>query len=268
MGVYQFTNLDMIEGVHLKFCKLLLHLKKSTPNFMVYGELGVYPMSVHIKLRMVNYWSRIVNGKENKMSLILYKFMFLKYSQNDYRSEWLNFVKNILDKCGYGYIWLLQSNFNTKLLSINLKQKLFDQFQQNWHSDISNSTKGLSYSLFKEKFEFEKYLDILCDKDRSIFCKFRTVNHRLPIETGRWFGIDRQIRYCNLCQTQELGDEFHYLLSCRFFADSRKQFLDKYFWNGVNVIKFSKLLQTTNRSKLKNICKFIKTINSLAGLPG
>ena len=29
---------DIIERVHLKFCKLLLHVKTSTPNVMVYGE--------------------------------------------------------------------------------------------------------------------------------------------------------------------------------------------------------------------------------------
>ena len=46
--IWGFSNLDIIERVHLKFCKLLLHLKKSTPNFMIYGELGACPMSVYI----------------------------------------------------------------------------------------------------------------------------------------------------------------------------------------------------------------------------
>jgi hypothetical protein len=44
--IWSFSNLDIIERVHLKFCKFLLHLKKSTPNFMMYGELGACPMSV------------------------------------------------------------------------------------------------------------------------------------------------------------------------------------------------------------------------------
>jgi hypothetical protein len=30
--------------------------KKSTPIFMIYGELGIYPMSVYIELRMINFW--------------------------------------------------------------------------------------------------------------------------------------------------------------------------------------------------------------------
>jgi hypothetical protein len=40
--IWGFSNLDTIERVHLKFCKLLLHLKKSTPNFMIYGELWTF----------------------------------------------------------------------------------------------------------------------------------------------------------------------------------------------------------------------------------
>jgi hypothetical protein len=43
-----FGKNDIIERVHLKFCKLLLRLKVSTPNVMVYGELGRYPLEIDI----------------------------------------------------------------------------------------------------------------------------------------------------------------------------------------------------------------------------
>ena len=29
---------------------------------MVYGELGRYPIEIAIKTRMINYWSRLING--------------------------------------------------------------------------------------------------------------------------------------------------------------------------------------------------------------
>jgi hypothetical protein len=89
---------------------------------------------------------------------------------------------------------------------------------QKWRSDIENSPKGLSYRLFKENFEFEHYLDILPDKDRIKYCRFRTGNHRLPIETGRWHRIERQNRHCNLCQYQELGEFFKNMYIYKMFA--------------------------------------------------
>ena len=39
----------------------------------------------------------------------------------------------------------------------------------------------------------------LATLDRITYCRFRTGNHRLPIETGRWHRIERQNRHCNLC---------------------------------------------------------------------
>lgn len=39
--LWGFENLCIIEKLHLKFCKLVLSLKTSTPNFMIYGELAL-----------------------------------------------------------------------------------------------------------------------------------------------------------------------------------------------------------------------------------
>ena len=38
--------------------------------------------------------------------------------------------------------------------------------------------------------------------------------------------------YCN-----ELGDEFHYLMSCKHFEDEIKQCLKSYFYQRQNIIK-------------------------------
>jgi hypothetical protein len=43
-----FGNNDIFEKVHLKFFKIILHLKVTTPNGMIYGELGRYPLDMDI----------------------------------------------------------------------------------------------------------------------------------------------------------------------------------------------------------------------------
>jgi hypothetical protein len=50
--------------------------------------------------------------------------------------------------------------------------------------------KALNYRIFKTKFEFEEYFNILNIGDVIRLCRFRTTNHYLPIETGRWRNID------------------------------------------------------------------------------
>ena len=41
--VWGFANLDVLERVVLKFLKIILNMKSSAPNFMVYGETGFFP---------------------------------------------------------------------------------------------------------------------------------------------------------------------------------------------------------------------------------
>ena len=48
-------NIEITELVHLKFCKCILKLKKTTATCMVYGEVGRYPMDIQIKSRMIGY---------------------------------------------------------------------------------------------------------------------------------------------------------------------------------------------------------------------
>ena len=41
--IWGYENFDILERVHLKFCKHILKLKNSTPNFMIYGETWEIP---------------------------------------------------------------------------------------------------------------------------------------------------------------------------------------------------------------------------------
>ena len=49
------------------------------------------------------------------------------------------------------------------------------------------------------------------------------------LKPGRWRNIDRGYRYCNLCNCQKLGDEYHCVLECSSLNEKPKQLLPKYF---------------------------------------
>ena len=90
----------------------------------------------------------------------------------------------------------------------------------------------------------------------------------MPIEIGRWQNVDRSDRICHICQTAEIGDEFHYILQCRQLHNDRKLYKKKKILGRVNVLKFGMLFQNKNRSVLRNLCKFIRVINITVGSPG
>jgi hypothetical protein len=96
--------------------------------------------------------------------------------------KWISFAKSILYNTGVGYIFANQLNINIHSLKPVLKERLYDQFIQQWFTDIENSSRGEFYSIFKFEFGFEKYLSKLSVKNRINLSKFRCSNMKFPIQ--------------------------------------------------------------------------------------
>ncbi|MEW8547673.1 MAG: reverse transcriptase family protein, partial [Candidatus Thiodiazotropha sp.] len=212
-----FEICNVLEKVHLDFLRSIFKMKKSTPLVMVYGEFGRFPLSIWIKSRMISYWAKLINAKETKLVTFMYKIHYIMHKSNVYSCKWLLQIKSILDSVGLSYMWLEQKVTSINWLKNTVKSRLKDQYLQSWFSAIDNSPKCINYRLFKSEFKMEEYMLKLCKTNCITLCKYRTTNHRLPIETGRWNNTDRSDRICTLCDNREIGDEFHYLLDCKYF---------------------------------------------------
>jgi hypothetical protein len=66
--------LKFIEQIHLKYCKRVLQVRNTNPNVKVMGELGRFPIEVKVKLRMISFWSRLIQS-ESKLSSILFQVL-------------------------------------------------------------------------------------------------------------------------------------------------------------------------------------------------
>ena len=122
------------------------------------------------------------------------------------------------------------------------------------------SSKGIFYRCFKNELMFENYLDELPLSLRKPLCKFRTSNHRLPIEKGRWNGIPLENRIC--CNDpHKIGDEYHAIFECSKVTEERKQYLKRYHYTHPNTHKLGQLFQTTTFQSIK-LAKFVKHIMS------
>ena len=64
----------------------------------------------------------------------------------------------------------------------------------------------------------------------SKIIKYRTGNHELPVETGRWDDIPSNERKCKICTTDYIGDEYNYCFTCDFFKSDKKLYLKPYFY--------------------------------------
>ena len=85
--VTDFENSDILERLCTKFYKIILNVKKSTPNCILYGELGRYAISIQINSRMIGFWQRIVNGKQDKIAHRLYKIILAMHEGDHFYSK-------------------------------------------------------------------------------------------------------------------------------------------------------------------------------------
>jgi hypothetical protein len=64
---------------------------------------------------------------------------------------------------------------------------------------LNDESKVINYRLSKEYFGIEVNFEILDNKNVVELCRFRTVNHNLPIEIGRCNNTNRHNRICTHC---------------------------------------------------------------------
>jgi hypothetical protein len=260
--IWGFGNLDILEKVQLKFFKYIFKLKKSTPTNMIYGELGVTPIEIHAKNRLISFWSRLIENIEidetTKLSAKLYSVLYKLYSQNRIKSLWLDNIKQYLCNLGFPGIWDRQIFINSKWLIKASFQKLKDIFIQKWHSEINNYSSSNLYKYIKANFVRSRYIDKLPNYLTQSLISFLTRNHHLPIETGRWRNIPSNERKCPICN--DIGDEYHYMLICPIFKDDRKKYINANIFRRPSMLKFIELIKSENYVVLKNLSIFCSKI--------
>ena len=253
-------QLELFFFLYLKYLKYVLGLKQSTPSCMVYGETGRFPLPVYIKTRMISFWCKLVSDDENKLSSRFYNLL-CHYSDNrTLSSKWLDTIKHILDHTGFSNMFVMPRNNSGNLSNFHMviKQRLEDQYEQQWRNEINESSKCTLYRIFKTEFKFENYLCFLPLYERNTFCKFRTCNHKLPIEVGRYTNTPRINRICIFCNNNTLCDGFHFVLECSILSEVRNQFLPKYCHQRPNVLKFKNIMSSQNLNVIKKLVKYLK----------
>ena len=200
-----FEKSDGLERLCTQFYKIILNLKKTTPNIILYGELRRYPIDIFVKARMIGFWQRIINGKQDKIAFKLYKILFSMHERNLFPSKWLLIIENCLNVTGFSNVWQSQENVPLNIAK-SVKLKRMDNFKHEWLELVFNFSKCLNYRIFKTELVFEQYLNLLPYDLASALCQIRTLSHKLPVEHGRFRGVDRDDRICELCFSNRLGD--------------------------------------------------------------
>ena len=117
-----------IDLMHNKFCKGLLGVNKNAVNSAVRGELGRYPIQVSINISIVKYWLRIATKNCRNLVHQAYESHF---KNNKASSEWLIYVKKLLDDHGFSNVWENPDHYNNDAFISIFTQRVLDNYCQN-----------------------------------------------------------------------------------------------------------------------------------------
>ena len=261
--VWGYGNVEPMEIFFRKFIKRVLGIERSTPNCVVYGEVGKYPIIHHVYKRMVSFWANVSEGKSSKLSSIIYKIIYKLHLDGSYDSPWLICIKRILCNSGNPIFWDEQEHLAPKSFMRSIvASQLKNQFEQEWELETYNNRKCVTYRIFKDEFKLEPYLAKLDFVDRRALCKFRTGSHRLPVAKSRYtLTGGGEIVTCRLCETNDICDEFHVLFICKYFDEQRKKYLKNNDYSKPSTLKMYTLFNSKGK-KLLNLARFVRYIMS------
>lgn len=228
--VWGFSDVTQIEVLHRKFIKILLGVYTTTPNVMVYGESGQFPIINHIIPRMISFFMRLVNGKQSKISFIMYKLMRTMYCLNDnVNAPWIKMIETNLSSMGMRDVWEFHGfNFTSEYVKMAAKLRIRDMFLQKWSDELQSHEYCEVYRSFKNVWKLENYLLDLTYSQRTALCKFRCRSSYIPICNTRFSKECRDDFFCPLCVMNVIADESHLLLHCSFFNEERVKWQHKY----------------------------------------
>ena len=102
--------------------------------------------------------------------------------------------------------------------------------------------------------------------------KIRRSNHKLVIETGRYNQTPHKDRFCPVCFSGIIEDEFHFLLHCPKYSIPRDKFFNQIQQNFVAFYQLScteliiKLMNSQNFSVNSHLLKFVSLCNHLRNI--
>ena len=166
-------------------------------------------------MRCLKYWLKIIVMPEHR--LVKQNYNMLKHFDTIGQTNWVSNFRRMLSLNGFGYIWERQFVTNKTLLIRQFHQRLKDQYLQEWHSQVQESSKLYFYKLFKSSYCLDNCISVLnIRKFRYFYMSLKVSSLDLEIQTGSFNNTPREERLCKLCKNG-IEDEYHLLLKCPIY---------------------------------------------------
>jgi hypothetical protein len=218
----------------------ILKVGEKTSVDFLRGELGWWSMQARRdRLRLRFLW-KLVNMADDRMVKKVYHYARDFFTEALVNGKDLELSqKHNMSWCEYTFVLMQELGLETKWYSerfgskqeweVMITKAIHDREQKAWIKSMAVNSKLNVYRIVKPLLCTEEYLlDESEPTARVELTRFRSGNHRLRVNLGRFDGLLRKDRICEFCE-MELEDERHALFRCRFFEVERKQLIEEVF---------------------------------------
>ena len=249
--IWGFKDFQCCKKVQNRAMRYYLGVHKFAPISGMQGDLGWLSVRYRRYKCMVNYWNRLVKMSDNRLT----KRVFI-YDRERNRDNWSSDMRIVYLLLGMDDIF----DSNTVCNKINVADELSRINNIHWHNEIQNKPKLRTYVLFKNNVNIESYVKKHMQKrTRSCFAQFRLGILPLHIETGRYDNTPLLARTCKLCESEQIEDEYHFLMVCPVYTELRLQLFQK---SSILISNFETSSDTDNfvslvKSSQKYVAQFV-----------
>ena len=221
---------ETIEKTHILGLKQFLNVSARTPNLMVYGDSGRFPLYINARLRSVKYWLKILRMEENRLPHRVYKMMM---SNIDRSVNWAANMRTFLIENGFENVWNRQQVDNETVFLRQLRERLINIFKVDWWRKMQDSNRYSLYRYIKHSWGTEDYLYVIDKKVcRDVYIRFRMGITELYNHTCR-YQMEPSNALCPLYR-EKYEDEVHFLLQCPALCDLREKYLLRYIDSSID----------------------------------
>ena len=244
-----------IENVHIRYCKVVLNLGKTTLNFSALGELGRHPLYVDYHCRAIKYWYKLLTMPEQRYNHKCYQLLYRLDASG--RINWASEIRSLLCCLGFSGAWYSQTIGNFKLFIKEVRDRLISTSYQEWYERVDHlAPEYLNY----HPYPFvAPYINIIHTyRRRRIFALLRTFS--LPIKNNmlKWNRINNNL--CEKCNGTYVENEYHVLFRCTAYRTAREKYLPYNLVMNPNLNKLYSLLATSNEDTINSTISFLQEI--------
>ena len=244
------------EKVHLFALKKYLKVEMRTPNDMIYGETGRYPIMLNGIIKCIRYWLKLVTMPNNRLPRKAY--ILLHEMDAKGKSNWVSNIRKCLFQYGFGYVWMNQGVGSVNRFLSELKVRLVDNRWQDWNRHITESERFNIYSTFiGESHSIQTYLlSNLNNQLKYVMTRFRLGISDIRLHKYRYKNCSVNCLSCPLCGCF-LENEVHFVFTCSFYDDIRKQLIPPKYIRNPCLFTLSLLMASKNHVLIRKFALFL-----------